>query len=109
MKPALSILALLVVLGLGAYPVEAQVYSPYYAPYPYYAPSQDVIPYPAPAQEAYPYYQLEALHYQVYVPYLYAGYPFYQPCCIGTIIVPPAAVIAPRPPVVIAPRVMRRR
>ena len=103
------LVALLVVIGLGAQRVEAQVYDPYYG---YYAPYPDAIPYQVPSQEAYPYYTLEALHYRVYVPYYqsYPIYPYYQPCCIAAplIVTPAPTVIIPRP-IIGGPRVGRRR
>lgn len=106
MKMALLTVALLVIIGLGVRRVEAQAY---YDPY-YYAPYPDGAQYPV--QEAYPYYQLEALHYQIYVPYLqwHPAYPFYQPCCIAAPVVVAPAPVRGRPgPAVVSPRVIRRR
>jgi hypothetical protein len=107
MKAVLWTLVVLAVLGLGAARVEAQAYyDPYYAPYPYGTPYQ------LPVQEAYPYSQLEALHYQLYVPYhqAYPVYPFYQPCCIaGPVIIAPAPVVVRSRPVVVNRPAVRRR
>lgn len=106
MKTGLWTVIFLVVLGLGAQRVQAQVYYD-----PYYNSYLDTPQYPAPVQDSYPYYQLEALHYRVYVPYFqsYPIYPYYQPCCIaGPLIVAPPTVIIPRP-VIGGPRVVRRR
>ena len=107
MKTTFWILVLLVILAVGAHRVEAQaIYQSYYAPYAYGTP------YPVPVQEAYPYAQLEAVHYQLYVPYHqgYPVYPFYQPCCItGPVIIPPAPVVVRSRPVVVSSPAMRRR
>lgn len=107
MKAVLSITVLLVVLGLGAGRLQAQAYyESYYTSYPYSTPYQ------LPVQEPYPYSQLEALHYQLYVPYHqgYPVYPYYQPCCIaGPVIITPAPVVIRSRPVVVNPPAMRRR
>ena len=103
---SILLLAVLVIIGIGAQRVEAQIYDPYYG---YYPPYPGAIQYQVPSEDVYPYYTLEALHYRVYVPYYqsYPYYPYYQPCCVaGPVIVAPApTVIIPRP----IPRVVRRR
>jgi hypothetical protein len=89
----------------------SEAHAQYYAGYPYPDVTQ-----PIPPQSVTPYYQLEVMHYQLYVPYhrSYTAYPFYPPygaCCAvtGYPFLGYPSFIAPPPAVVFTPRVIIRR
>ena len=106
MKAALLTVTLLGLLFL-VHDVHAQAYGPYYVPY------DDATLYQQTVQQNNPYYELEVIHYQLYLPQHqpYPIYQLYQPCCfVGGVVVPGSlTVISPWPGVIFSPRVMRRR
>ena len=100
---------LLTVTLLGLLVLVHDVHAQAYGPYPY----DDATLYPQTLQQNYPYYELEVMHYQLYLPrhQPYPIYPLYQPCCfVGGIVVPGSlTVVTPWPRLIFSPRVMRRR
>ena len=106
MKAALSTVTLLGLLVL-THDVHAQVYGPYYLLY------DDATLYQQTVQQNNPYYELEVMHYQLYLPHHqpYPIYQLYQPCCFfGGVVVPGSlTVVSPWPRLSFSPRVMRRR
>jgi hypothetical protein len=98
---AVTLLGLLVLV----HGVHAQAYGPYYVRYDGATQYQQI------AQQSNPYYELEVIHYQLYLPQHqpYPTYPLYQPCCfVGGVVVPGSlTVISPWPRVIFSPRVRR--
>lgn len=106
MKTAFTASVLLGLLVLGTLDVQAQAYGLYY-----YGPYWDGSQYQQYGRQN-PYYDLEAMHYQPYLPQ-HQPYPIYQPCCfLGGIVIPWwSTPIGPLPLVIVPlrPQAIRRR
>src|ERR671922_1122018 len=99
MKTAFAATVLLGLLVLGTRDAQAQAYGPYY-----YGPYWDGSQYQQYVQRN-PYYDLEVMHYQLYLPQ-HQPYPIYQPCCfLGGVIIPWwSTPISPLPPAIVLQR-----